>query len=104
MLRHDRITHYRLGLETITSRLCSIVFVVAVAIARCSGETHGNAIATYVLPSGQQAIAYIDVNHHVDQVFYQGNQWLYNDLTANTNTPVAMEGSALVTYVLPSGV
>lgn len=81
------------------------LIVLAVVIAGYSfAESHSSAVATYVLPSGVQAIAYIDVNHHVDQVFFQGGQWNTNDLTAISNTPVAIVGSAIATYVLPNAV
>ena len=64
----------------------------------------GSPLATYVLPNGVQAVAYIDINRHVDQLFFQQNQWLWNDLTAATGAPLTAFGSALATYVLPNGV
>jgi hypothetical protein len=73
-------------------------------LAHAPPATLGSSLATYVLPTAVQAVAFVDQSKHVDQMFYQGNQWLTNDLTAMLNAPVSASSSSLATYVLPNGV
>lgn len=63
--------------------------------ANAPSAVSGSSLAAYVLPNGVQAIAFVDNNGHVDQLYYQNGMWNFSDLSSATNAPAASTGALL---------
>ncbi len=60
-------------------------------------------LSSFILSDGMPHIAFIDINQHVVQVFYQDHRWIFNDLTASSHAPPVSFGTKLTSFVLPDG-
>ncbi len=59
----------------------------------------GSALTSFFVENDRTShIFYLDVNQHVQQVFFDGAQWIGQDVTALTNGVSAASGTGLTSY------
>ena len=79
------------------------VFNDLTASGRAPVAGSGSELNSFVLSDGMPRIVFSDGHQHVDQLFYQDNKWVFNDLTASAHAPTAESNSALTSFVLSDG-